>query len=122
MTAPTLTERQWKILRMKCEGKKTREIAEAVYVQPQTLKNMMWHLYDRLGLARRGPYRGYQACYALGYADGRHAIRSQTSDNAHAASPAMSPITTGLRQPRMEHGSTWRESRSDSLIDDQSSP
>lgn len=53
-TLPPLTRTEEKVLRLIAQGHRNRQIAEALSVAPDTVKNHITHLYAKLGVRSRG--------------------------------------------------------------------
>ena len=51
--APLLTKRQEEIVRMLAEGMPSAEICSKLRLSPHTVKNHLFHIYDKLGISNR---------------------------------------------------------------------
>jgi DNA-binding NarL/FixJ family response regulator len=70
-----LTHDELATLRMKCSGMTAGEIGQERCRHPQSIKNMVSRIYDKMGLQRvNEANRGYRACYILGRDEERVAI------------------------------------------------
>jgi DNA-binding NarL/FixJ family response regulator len=70
-----LTERELEIVSKVAEGMKNREIAELLHVSEHTIKNHLYRIFDRLGIASRTElilYHHGQRCSANRRNDSRH--------------------------------------------------
>ena len=50
---PTLTERQQEVVALVADGRTNSQIAEALFVSEQTVKNHLYQISDKLGLSGR---------------------------------------------------------------------
>lgn len=64
--APLLTKRQDQIVRMLAEGMPSAEICSKLRLSPHTVKNHLFHIYDKLGISNRAEL----LLYALSSRDG----------------------------------------------------
>ena len=53
MTTLGITEREYEVLELLARGQTNKEIGEALFVSPNTVKTHLAHLYDKLEVSRR---------------------------------------------------------------------
>jgi len=90
--ANLLTKREEDLLRLVADGLGNRDIARQLNLSENTVKNYMFHIFDKLGISNRVEL----VLYAL--TNGKHAEISTSSDNApqlvaaHSHISALSPV------------------------------
>lgn len=69
----SLTRREREVLEERCAGGSLNEVAHRMFLEPNTVKNHLTHVYKKFGIKRKraGYHYGSELCYRLGRFDER---------------------------------------------------